>query len=393
MQKSNTLYGRHFWQLFIGHSFFCIIAFSMTLLSLFIEKIGGDKSIIGIILACLMAGRLVFRPLWGTIIDNYGRKANFLLSGILLPITLFSLSIQTNAGILFAIVCFLYGAGIGGLFSTFFTYVNDLSPSHRRSEVVAIFGLSGFIGMALGPMIGNAVVKHYGFESLLKISSILAIFFIFIPYSLPETLKRKKEQKRVPMYSAFKQVIKIPSLLPFWSIIFAFGCSLNASRVFLATMAKEFELGSIAQYFTTYALTAIIVRLCAANLADKVGKIKVLIPAVGTQVIAYFILTLTNNPAILILSGFLGGLGHAYIFPILNAMVAEEAGAKLRGMAVSCFSMTSDIGSVFGSIALGVVAKYCGYLWLFRVVVCIIILGVIPLLLKCRSTLKNMKQC
>ena len=383
---NERLYTRQFWILFLAHTCFCIINFALALLPVFLSKLGADKARIGILLAAMVLGRLLLRPVWGILMDRFGRRLTFLLAGIPVPLMLFLYSQQAEPGIGFAIVCFIHGMALGGMFSTFFTYINDICPSERRAEGIAVFGLSGFIGMAVGPMIGELIEMHFGFICLFRIFSIIAVLTLLIVRFLPESLAPDDSPTATaPRLVDFYLLIKSPELLLFWSILLAFGCAVASHRTFLAPMAREYRMGALGYFFTTYAATAILVRIFAARLPDRIGRLRVLVPAVICQACGLIVLTLLVNAQGMFLAGMLAGIGHAYIFPITNAMIIDHAGPRHRGIAMACFTMAMDLGAVLGNTLLGYMAEAIGFIWMFRVVVVIILMALMPLWLSSRS--------
>ena len=233
------------------------------------------------LVAAMVLGRLLLRPVWGILMDRCGRRLTFLLAGLPVPLALFMYSQQAEPGIAFAIVCFIHGMALGGVFSTFFTYINDICPPQRRAEGVAMFGLSGFIGMAIGPIVGEWIEMHFGFICLLRVFSIIAVLTLLIVRALPETLiVDDSPTATMPQFADFRRLITTPELLIFWSVLLAFGCALAAHRTFLAPMARDYHMGALGYFFTTYAAAAILVRIFAARLPDRIGRLRVLVPAV-----------------------------------------------------------------------------------------------------------------
>ena len=282
----------------------------------------------------------------------------------------------------------------GGLYSTFFTYINDLCPSRRRAEGLAIFGLSGFIGLAIGPMLAEWFEIRYGFIALFQCFTVISFVLFLFLLVLPESASLKpKGTKHASMLAQLRRVVGDPNLFLLWLPIFAFGCTMSVHRTFLAPMAREFQMGKLGYFFTTYALTAICLRLTTAKLPDQVGRVRMLIPAIFCQISGFIVLTLVLNQAGMIVAGILAGVGHSYMFPILNALVAEYAGKERLGMAISSYSMFMDGGAVLGNALLGIVAQQCGYVWMFRVMVTITLFCIIPLFWQQRNKLVNASSC
>jgi MFS family permease len=78
----------------------------------------------------------------------------------------------------------------------------------------------------------------------------------------------------------------------------------------------------------------------------------------------FMLIFLGGNP-ILILSGFLTGLGHGCLLPCLNAMAIRSEPVEIRGKITGVFTGGIDAGIFLGSILLGYIGEWAGFRILF----------------------------
>ena len=143
------------------------------------------------------------------------------------------------------------------------------------------------------------------------------------------------------------------------TIFFSIGRSAFLS--FFAEYARLRGIGSIGAFSAIYSGTTIFFRFTAGGLPDRLGRIRVVGPAlvafgVGIALIAY-----SNFWPIFILAAFLCGLGHCFLYPALNALVVERVHSCSRGTATGVFINSYDIGVGVGSLLWGAVGQFGGY--------------------------------
>ena len=81
------------------------------------------------------------------------------------------------------------------------------------------------------------------------------------------------------------------------------------------------------------------------------------------------------------ISGFLCGIGHGFVFPIILGLVVTRARDNERGAALSVFTALFDLGNVVGGPVLGIIVKVGGYGAMFVTAAGVALGGLVLLLL------------
>lgn len=121
------------------------------------------------------------------------------------------------------------------------------------------------------------------------------------------------------------------------------------------------SLGTMAAFFTTYALAATILRALFGWVPERFGLRRVLIPALLSGATGLIVMALASTPTHLVIAGLLCGIGHGYAFPILSTMVVIRARPEERGSAISMFTALFDFGLLIGGPMFGAVVGAVGY--------------------------------
>jgi len=150
--------------------------------------------------------------------------------------------------------------------------------------------------------------------------------------------------------------------------------------IFLKTFIMTREVGSVGMYFAGYTAVAVVLRLFLGWLPDRIGPVRVLIPALLVFAGGFGVLAVAQTAEMVVAAGVLGGIGHAYTFPILFGMVVKRASEQQRGSAMAIFTGLADLGAVVGGPLFGWLLVRTGYGFLYGALAVIVVLGLLVFL-------------
>ncbi|KAB2333435.1 MFS transporter [Bacillus mesophilum] len=338
-------------------NFFVFLGFQMTLptLPLFVEELGGNDQLIGIVVGIFTFSALLLRPYAGHALETKGRRYVYLIGLAIFVLSVGSFGFAASLTLLLAIRII---QGIGWGFSTTAsgTIATDIIPAKRRGEGMGYYGLSGNIALAFGPTLGLAFVGVLSFQQLFLICGALGLTALLLAVNInykkveeqPVTEKRK--------WDVYEKSALQPSLLLFF-ITVTFG----GIASFLPIYAAQSKVTGIEWYFLLYAVALLISRTFAGRLYDQKGHRAVFIPGALLIIAAMILLAWLPNSFILYAAAVLYGLGFGTVQPALQAWSVKEAPANRRGMANATFFSFFDLGVGIGAITFGQVAHWLGY--------------------------------
>ena len=147
------------------------------------------------------------RPIAGRLLDRQGRKGIFLIGLIVTVISVFAHNWVPTVFILL-ILRFIHGFGWGASSTASSTVASDVIPKSRLGEGMGFFGLTGTLGMAMGPAFGLWLLKDYDFSTVFYISAGMVLVSIIIALPIKYV---KPEQALEPDK---KGIIEKTALLP-----------------------------------------------------------------------------------------------------------------------------------------------------------------------------------
>lgn len=362
-----VLYSRSFVLMAAANLFTVSSIGAFFLFPLFITSHGGSKADIGIIMGTFSLSAVVCRPWTSEMIDSLGRKRSYtvgclIMSLIPLAYLLFRGEL-TQFYLPLLLIRMIHGVGLALCFTSAFTYIADIVPESRLNEGIGMFGITGLTGMAIGPVIGETVIRTFGFHIFFLSATIMATAGLCLQIALPDSYTRVTVESPESFFSVLnRKKILIVALLAL-----LFGFALAASGGFVAPFAKEKHLAFISLYYIFYSSAAVLTRLLGGKLADRIGEDRIIPNTLFLAGAGLLLLIFLEGNFVLILSGLMSGCGHGFLFPCLNSLAIRNEPAHIRGKINGVFTGGIDAGVFLGSIILGYIGDWAGFRALFLV--------------------------
>ncbi len=370
----DPILSRQFAFCFLG-SFLQSLAFNLFLhLPGFIKELGAREVEIGLIFSVTAVAAIAVRPSIGRVMDRRGRRPVILLGGLLNTMVCGLYLTISEIGVWIVVVRVIHGLSEAMLFSAFFTYAADIVPARRRTEGIALFGVSGILPIALGGVLGDWILAQAGYDEMFRVAVVLAAASVLVSFPMAESYVRPVDGETPRGFGA---AVVQPSLLPLWFLGAVFATALASAFTFMKTFVMETGIGSMGLFFSAYAFAAVVLRIFFAWIPDRVGPKRALFPALGCLCLGFFALALATDAKDLAIAGILCGLGHGFTFPIVSGMVVTRAREEERGAAMSVFTALFDAGVLVGGPAFGAVIGVWGYSTMFACAGGVVALGAV----------------
>jgi MFS family permease len=340
----------------------------------YLKDLGADEVAIGFIWSLTAGAALLVRPWVGRAMDDWGRRPVILVGNALNVVTLSLYLTVSEIGPWVWLIRVVHGLAESMLFAGFFTYAADVVPASRRTQGLALFSVSGMLPIALGPLLGDAILARAGYSELFSASVVLAVASLLVALPLREAkpLVEPGEGSRGFTAAAMQR-----NLLPLWFMGTVFATAIAGPFTFLKTYLAELDFGSMGLFFSAYSFAAIGVRVGLGWLPDWAGPKRVLLPSFAVLAVGLALIPTVSSDAGLAAAGVLCGLGHGMANPILNGLVVTRARPAELGAAMALYTAVFDAGALIGGPVLGGVARGLGYPPMFAVAAALVVCGVL----------------
>jgi MFS family permease len=339
-------------------NFFVFLGFQMTLptLPLYVEKLGGNEQLIGMVVGLFTFSALLIRPYAGHTLETKGRRFVFLLGLSLFVLSVGSFGIFASLMFLF-IMRIIQGIGWGFSTTASGTIATDLIPAKRRGEGMGYYGLSGNLALAFGPTLGLSLAGYINFTQLFLICGALGLTALLLSSRIHfKPVEAKNVQVTKRKWDLYEKSALPPSILILF-ITVTFG----GIASFLPIYTTQKGIEGIQWYFLLYALALMVTRTFAGRVYDEKGHRAVFPLGTLSIFIAMILIAWLPNSFILYIAAIFYGLGFGTVQPALQAWSVQSAPPHRKGMATATFFSFFDLGIGIGAIIFGQVAYWLDY--------------------------------
>ena len=327
----------------------------------FVELLGGDEWHLGWIVGMASVGAIACRLIQGIAIDRFGPGVIWIVSiaGEILAI-LWHIKIDSVTGIEVYLARTLFAMSLAGTFGAWLSFISLQAPHQRIAEVIGVIGSSGFVGMAIGPTIGDWLFSSqdmradqvakmfYVAAAMATISMSLALLawrFAKRSRSLLQPLKKKSDN---PLWIIWKNnpgfILVVGMLM---------GLTVGFPGTYLSPFAESLDIENIKSFFIIYNITAFVSRLIFRRAPQTLGLPTTILLGFGFMALSMLLYLPLQNESGFWLPATAGGLAHSFIFPSVIAACTNAFPAIHRGLATQLILGMYDLGVLVGMPIIG----------------------------------------
>ena len=315
--------------------------------------LGADSLGVGVAIGAFSVTALVLRPVTGRLSDRFGRRPMMLVGSMLLIAALLLHVVAVTLPI-FVAARLLMGAAEAFVFVAAFAAAADLAPEARRGEALSYFSLALYVGIAVGPPIGETILAASGFNAVWIAAAGIALLSGLLALGVPDTRATGTAE------SASGSLLHPAGVLP-GLVLMAGAWGMAGFFAFVSLYAISLGLAGAAQYLTVYAVVVIGLRLLGAKAPDRFGARRLSGAALVVGAAGLAVIGLWTDPLGLLIGTVLYACGVAFMFPALGALVVSSVPASERGAALGTFTAFLDVAFGLGPVTLGAVVAGSGY--------------------------------
>jgi len=324
----------------------------------FLHELGAAPTLIGVIMALGAATAVAGAPLVGRVLDARGRRAVVLAGSALNIVTCAGFLFVDRLGVPVVVLNMLHSAAGMALHVALFTYAVDAVPAARRTQGLAVFGVSALGSVGLGAALGDLAFAIDGYPAIFLASLGLSVVAALIATRLPET-RVAHHGDGAP--SGVLTLLRQRELATLWLMIGAFFFSMASVFVYLKTLVIETGIGSVGLFFALYSGVAVVLRLFFGWVPDQLGPARLAPVTLVVYAVGLVLLGTAASTLQFCAAALLAGLGHGFGYPILLGLVTSRVGDASRGSAVSAYGAIDDGAGLVAAPVLGLVIDASGY--------------------------------
>ncbi|MCC7083740.1 MAG: MFS transporter [Pirellulales bacterium] len=337
----------------------------MTALSLlyryadFVTFLGGSEFELGLITGLGMVGSLLMRFLQGFGIDRYGVRMVWLISLLVFVGSLIAHALPTTVhGPAVYFLQLIFRTAAAGAYGAAITFIALRANAARMAEAIGMLGTSGFIAMAIGPILGDLLLGNKPTDrGTINLMFFTAAGMGIISWASAILATRGQppppRRRQLPLWAVLRRYH--PGLMLFMGILMGVGSGLPT--IFVRAFTTRLEIESIAWYFTTYAMVAFFARILTRRICEIWGARPTIITGMLLLVVGTSAFDLVRTTWQLAIPGLFAGIAHALLFPAIVATGTSSFPERYRGLGTAAMLAMIDFGVLAGApVAGGIVS-------------------------------------
>ena len=318
--------------------------------------LGGSNTAVGIAVGSFSITAVLLRPWVGRMGDRRGRRLIMVGGAGIMGLSILGYLVPS----LSALIAFRLLSGFGE--ALFFTgaaaAIADLAPEERRGEAISFFTLSLYLGIGIGPFLGEQLIDSVGFEETWLLTAALCGMATLLAAFVPETRPPGASEHRPA------RLIHPAAVLPGTALLTSVWAQ-AALFSFMPLYALTLGLGGSRFVFIMYAAIVVLIRSFGARIPDVIGPVRASRIALAFSTLGLAMVALWSSPAGLFTGTALLAIGSSLAFPALMTLALRGTNPAERGAVLGTFGAFVDIAFGLGPATLGLVGDALGYQGLF----------------------------
>ncbi len=305
-------------------------------------------------------------PLWGAWADKYSRKAVIARSAVVEAVVFVGVALSREPWQLAASML-LIGFQLGNT-GVMLAAIRDVTPKHRLGTTIAVFGASGPIGFAAGPVLAGILIDGVGFSlpAVFAVSALLSVgTALLVALGSREVRPEVVPTGRVVSlaFGALRGVLADRAVRRIFVIFGVSYLATQMSRPYIPVLVEGLAgtgpglASAVGLVAGAAALLGALVSPLGGLLGDRIGFRPVLVAALGGAGIVLLLMPLVPSVASLALIAVGLGAATATVTAMVFGLLATEVPAERRSATLNLVYLPLYAAGIIGpAIGAGVAA-------------------------------------
>jgi len=318
--------------------------------------LGAGNIAVGIVVGAFSVSAFFLRPWVGGLGDRRGRKPLMLIGTALFAVSILGYGLSTDPATL-AGLRLLTGAGEAFFFVGMVTAFTDMAPPQRRGEAMSLASLSLYVGIGVGPLLGELAIERLGFTGAWLLAAGAGILAFTVVLATPETgpTPSGDDAAPAPRHRLVHPAGVVPGVVLLASIL-----GMAGFLAFVPLYALDLGMSGSRLVLLVFAGVVVAIRSVGARIPDVLGAGRATRYALASSAIGLAAAGVWRTPTGLMVGAVVLGIGVALLTPSVFALAVERVTPQERGSVIGTTSAFLDLALGLGPMALGFVAAGLG---------------------------------
>lgn len=313
--------------------------------------LGGGDAAVGLVVGVWTLAAFFLRPVAGRLGDRRGRRAVMVLGASLFTASVGGYLAAPSIPVLVG-ARLLSGAGEALFFVAAFAATVDLAPAARRGEAISFASLSLYLGIGVGPFLGEAAIDLAGFPGAWVLAAALGAAAAGLSARLPALVPEGAGEGR-------HRLVDRRGLLPGLALL-SMVWGMAGFLAFVPLYALDLGMAGAGPVLGLFSAIVVGIRSVGARIPDRVGAGRTTWVSLVAGAAGLSVAGLWREPAGLVLGAMVLAVGVALFTPALMSLAMEGVSPDARGAVMGTTTAFLDVAFGLGPATLGLVAAAAG---------------------------------
>jgi len=342
-------------------TFFCSYL-RIPVLPLYAASLGAGPAQVGMINGAFMLTAGIFSIPGGLLADRLGRRRPAVFGILSIAASSFLIT-QCATPLQMAAAYLFFGAGLAAFVPSMLSQIADSLPPERLGQAYGWYSTGTYAAMTLGPAAGGYLGKSLGLPQVFYLSAGLLLLPALLAGTILPDFPAQRKTDPHDLVAASLSLLRNRTLLACLAATLGASICFGAFLSFMPLYAKGKGLdpAQVGLVFAAQAITNVVSRIPVGFLADRVDPRRLVSAglsclAIGISALGGFESSLSLSACAVVL-----GMGMAFSFTAIGALIAEAVSPFRRGLAMGMFNSCVYLGMMGGSLSLGALIRTVGY--------------------------------
>jgi MFS family permease len=332
-----------------------------ALLPLYLRDMGVPETdrlaFVGLFSALIFVVGAPLVPLWGAWADKYSRKVVIVRSALVEAVVFACVALSREPWQLAASML-LIGLQLGNT-GVMLAWIRDVTPKARLGTTIALFGASGPIGFAVGPILAGILIDGLGWSlaGVFASSAVLSLgTAVLVTFGSKEIRPEIVPTGRVVdlAFGALKGVLDDPAVRRIFVIFGISYLATQMSRPYIPIVVEGLAgagpglVSAIALVAGTAALVGGLVSPLGGLIGDRIGFRPVLVGALGAGGVVLLLMPVAPSVGALALLAVVLGATTATVSAMVFGLLATEIPADRRSATLNLVYLPLYAAGIIG---------------------------------------------
>ena len=320
--------------------------------------LGAGNVAIGLVVGVFSLSAFFLRPWVGGLGDRWGRRPLMLVGAALFAASVLANPLASSPAVL-AALRLLTGAGEAFFFVGAVTAVFDLAPAERRGEAMSVASLALYVGIGLGPLIGELAIERVGFVAAWVLAATAALTALVMALRVPDTRPQEASGEASGGPSPRRRLVHRAGLLP-GLVMLTSILGMAGFLTFVPLYAIDIGMDGSRLVLLVFAGVVVGIRSVGARIPDRLGAARTTRMALALSAAGLALVGTWRSPAGLLAGTVVFAVGIALLTPAVMALAVEGVPPGERASVIGTTSAFLDLAFGLGPAILGFVAAAAG---------------------------------